>query len=362
MITVVYGTRPEAIKLWSVVKSLRARNASMRVICTGQHRELLDGFDLQPDVSLGLMKPDQEPSDFVARAMLALDEHLKNASHVVVQGDTATAFAATMTAFHRQIPVAHVEAGLRTYRLDSPFPEEGYRQMIDRLSSRLYAPTPDAAENLHREERFYPNSVPPTLLMTGNTGIDAALSVPLEGTVPMKWDGEPLTLGRGEFALVTVHRREAFGERLEAIVRAVKRLSEHIQVIWPVHPNPNVHEVVTRGLANQANVHLVDPLPYPALIGTLRCARFVITDSGGIQEEAPTFGIPAIVVREVTERPEAIKAGASLLVGFDEEKIVRHAKWLCKNSDFYQKMTVPRQLYGDGHAGERIAKDLLEAS
>jgi len=353
MITVVYGTRPEAIKLSSVVTALRARGADVWVICTGQHHELLDGFNLTPDVSLELMQPDQDLSDFVARAMQVLSAQLKGAQQLVVQGDTATALAATLAAFHLRVPIAHVEAGLRTHRLDSPFPEEGYRQIIDRLASRLYAPTETAMENLFHEGV----SGIRRSLLTGNPGIDAALSVPTNTTVAAagKWAGNP-------FALVTVHRREAFGEPLKAIVRAIKRISHSITVVWPVHPNPHVREVVANELGHVANVHLIDPLPYSELIATLRRARFVITDSGGIQEEAPTFGIPALVVREVTERPEAIFADASVLVGFDEDKIVRYAMWLCKNSDYYQKMAVPRMLYGDGHAGERIAKDLLGVS
>ena len=340
MITVVYGTRPEAIKLLSVVAALRARGAEVRVICTGQHRDLLDGTDLKPDVSLDLMKPGQELSSFVAEAMCGLSSWAYSATGVVVQGDTATAFAASMAAFHRQVPVVHVEAGLRTNRLDSPFPEEGYRQMIDRIASRLYAPTEMAAANILRER---PDA---RVLVTGNTGIDAALGVPTR-----------LSKHIGPYVLVTVHRREAFGEPLQSIVRAVRRISRHIPVVWPVHPNPHVQRVV-RLLENEQNVRLVDPMNYPDLIATLRAARFVITDSGGIQEEAPTFGIPALVVREVTERQEAVVAGASICVGHDEETIVLNARRLLEPGP-YEAMGVPRQLYGDGHAGERIAKDLV---
>jgi UDP-N-acetylglucosamine 2-epimerase (non-hydrolysing) len=358
MITIVYGTRPEAIKLWSVVKALRAGGADLKVICTGQHRELLDGtFDLEPDISPDLMQPDQKPSDFVAGALRAIESHLRGSKQLVVQGDTATAFAAALTAFHQQIPVAHVEAGLRTHKLNSPFPEEGYRRMIDRISSRLYAPTEMAKENLLSELPELQWAVQPPLrtdiprvLVTGNPGIDAALAVP---------EGEEIR--RGKFALVTVHRREAFGKPLAAIVRAVRRIAESIPILWPVHPNPQVRETVWAMLGQLANVHLIDPLPYPALIGALRAARFVLTDSGGIQEEAPTFGVPALVVREVTERPEAIEAGASELVGFEEDTIVNHALRLIESQAIYQSMAIPRMLYGDGHAGERIAKDLLEA-
>lgn len=347
MITVVYGTRPEAIKLASVVRELRAHSANVHVICTGQHRELLDGVELKPDVSLGLMEPNQKPFDFIARVEWMLD--LRGTRQLVVQGDTATAFAGALAAFHRSIPIAHVEAGLRTYRLDSPFPEEGYRQMIDRLASRMYAPTEVAASCI-RQERSQGRSYH-RLLVTGNTGIDAALSVPSKTTVMT-----------GPFALVTVHRREAFGAPLNAIVRAIKRIATSIPVVWPVHPNPNVYDVVVRELQSVANVHLIDPMPYSDMIATLRAARFVITDSGGLQEEAPTFGIPALVVREVTERQEAIEAGASLLVSCDEDRIVGFAQDLADPlSDLHKKMGIPRQLYGDGHAGERIAKDLLEA-
>lgn len=343
MITVVYGTRPEAIKLAPVVEELRKRSA-VHVICTGQHRSLLDAIELRADLYLDLMEPDQTPTAFVARALKRLDEDLQG-RWVVVQGDTATAFAGALAAFHKKIPVAHVEAGLRTHDLAAPFPEEGYRQMIDRIATRLYAPTPWARENLLQEGRLDAD-----IKVTGNTGIDAALRT-----------GRGKCHGRFPFILATIHRREAFGAPIENVCKALLRIVQttNLNVVFPMHPNPHVRDAVTRTLRGEPRIRLVEPLSYKDLLDTMQNAMCVVTDSGGIQEEAPYFGVPVLVARETTERQEAIKAGASRLVGFDEDAIVREVTRLHLDPEARAEMAVPRYIFGDGMASERIANDLM---
>jgi UDP-N-acetylglucosamine 2-epimerase (non-hydrolysing) len=352
-IAIVYGTRPEAIKLGPVVSAFRRRNVAVSVLCTGQHRELLENAEValaaRPDVELGLMRPGQTPSQFIASAMERIDGVLAEIAprFVLAQGDTATAFVATLAAFHRRIPSGHVEAGLRTWRLDAPFPEEGYRQMVDRVATRLYAPTAGARANLLREGRAEGD-----VIVTGNTGIDAVLQV-AAGDLG-RCVGEP------PFVLATLHRREAFGRPLEAMCRALARLTrEGLNVVLPVHPNPDVGRTVHAILGAEPRVKLVAPLPYPDLVRTMLGALCVVTDSGGIQEEAPTLGVPVLVTRETTERPEAVEAGAAILVGFEEDRIVEEVVRLLRNAGAREKMAVPRFVYGDGKASERIADDVM---
>lgn len=346
MIAVVYGTRPEAIKLFPVVDTLRERGAEVRVICTGQHEGLLDEIPIHPDVNLALMKENQAPSAFVASAMTALDKSFTDSrpEFVLVQGDTASAFAGALAAFHHKIPSGHVEAGLRTYRLDAPFPEEGYRQMVDRIATRLYAPTEKAKSNLLTEGRL-------DVLVTGNTGIDAALSVK---------GGE--CWGDPPFVLATLHRREAIGEKMKAVGRALIRIARttDMQIVVPLHPNPNVQAILREMLKDEPRVRLVRPLNYPDFIATMKKAACVVTDSGGIQEEAPNFGVPVLVARETTERPEAVEAGSAALVGFDETFIVALVTRI--RSEPHHTMTKVRQIFGDGRASGRIAADLGFAS
>lgn len=346
MITVVYGTRPEAIKLAPVVEELRSRSSQVRVICTGQHQELLDAVALKADLELDLMEINQTPAVFIARTLKRLDEEISG-EWVVVQGDTATAFAAALVAFHKKIPIAHVEAGLRTYDLEAPFPEEGYRQMVDRIATRLYAPTMRAKMNLIQEGRLAQD-----IKVTGNTGIDAAMRAGLG-----KSHGQP------PFILVTIHRREAFGEPIENVCRALLRIAQttNLHVVLPMHPNPNVRSTLERMLAHE-QIHLIAPLNYRDLLATLCASMCVVTDSGGIQEEAPTFGIPILVTRATTERQEAIEAGAAKFVGFDEDAIVREVTRLHTEPHAREKMAVQRHLFGDGLASQRIADDLLGKS
>ena len=347
-VVVVYGTRPEAIKLISVIEALRARGAWVQVICTGQHRELLVGLveGAEADFDLGLMQNRQTPSEFLARAMASLEPFIASDTKLVlVQGDTASAFAGALAAFHRQVPIGHIEAGLRTYDFAAPFPEEGYRQMIDRIATRLYAPTDEAARNLVREGRE-------DWVLTGNTGIDAALNV-VEKNLGKS------AVGEGQFVLATLHRREADGAPAEAVCRALARLAGHVKVVLPVHPN-----AMARRLLEGSSVQLIEPLNYPDLIQTLRRAACVITDSGGIQEEAATFGVPMLITRTKTERQEAVRVGAARLVGYDEDLILSSALPLLApvgpKNDVYNCLAVYTTYYGDGKAGDRIAKDILQ--
>jgi UDP-N-acetylglucosamine 2-epimerase (non-hydrolysing) len=337
MITVLYGTRPEAIKLAPVVNALRARSAPVTVVCTGQHRELLEGMPIEPDIELHLMRENQTPSGFLSRAMTALDAHLFHTQFVLVQGDTTTAFAGALSAYHMRIPIGHVEAGLRTGRLDAPFPEEGYRQMVDRIATRLYAPTERAAQNLVTEGRQ-----PADILITGNTGIDAAMQA--KGRV------RP---GDHPFVLVTVHRREASAEQIESICCAIRKLAVHtgMTFVVPVHPNQNgsrIRQALDVGLKR---IEIIPPMNYADTIATMKLAACVLTDSGGLQEEAPTFGVPVVVVREVTERPEGVEAGVAILAGFDEDLIFESVMRMASTK------LAPIRLYGDGHAAPRIAED-----
>jgi UDP-N-acetylglucosamine 2-epimerase (non-hydrolysing) len=356
VIAVVYGTRPEAIKLAPVVDALRMRGADVSVVWTGQHKTLTSGVDLVPDRSLHLMAPNQSPAEFVnncSATLFRMWTRKEKPSRVVVQGDTATAFAAALTAFHLQIPVAHVEAGLRSGDLASPFPEEGYRRMISQIAYKHYAPTEDAAFNL-RNSGISPSCIE----VTGNTGIDAALA-------SAKRDGN--AVGDAPYVLVTLHRRESFGEPMRNVCQAIKYLAgtldqegNPLSFVLPMHPNPAVREVIRDELCDVPFVSLIEPMAYDDLNATLRGAWCVLTDSGGIQEEAPTFGIPCLIARETTERPEALESGSAKLVGLDTQRIVVAIQELRLFPDIYRRMAVPRSIFGDGHAAERIAADLVE--
>lgn len=350
-ILVVYGTRPEAIKMAPVVEALRRRGGAFAVtVCTtGQHRELLDQvhdlMGLVPDLDLRLMQRGQTLNGLAAAALAALDAVL--AGHppdwLLVQGDTTTAMAAALAAFHRGVRVGHVEAGLRTGDLARPFPEEANRRVIDALASALFAPTERAARALLAE-----GCDAARVHVVGNTVIDALQSIPLDQETP------PL---RPE-VLITVHRRESFGAPLSEIFAALRRLAEtfpDVTWIYPVHRNPNVREPAFARLAGLRNLELHDPLDYGALVRRLARCRFVLTDSGGLQEEAPVFGKPVLVLRETTERPEGVEAGVARLVGTDREQIFAAAAELLTSEAAYTAMARAINPYGDGRAAERIA-------
>ena len=348
------GTRPEAIKLAPVI--LRTRREpdlfETEVCATAQHRELMDTafelFGIRPDIDLDLMKAGQTPSDVAAGVLLAFDRILaaRPPDWVVVQGDTTTVMAASLAAFHRGVPVAHVEAGLRTNDLANPFPEEMNRRVTDLVSRLHFAPTPRSARALQRE-----GCNPAGIHVTGNTVVDA-----------LRWleANAPLPPARGEFVLITSHRRESFGEPMASSFRAIARLASRfpkIQFVFPLHPNPNVQEAA-KILRGRSNVELHPPVDYASLVAWMRSARLILTDSGGIQEEAPAFGVPTLVLRETTERPEGIEAGVARLVGTDEDTIFREAERLLTDESARAAMARAANPYGDGRAAERIASIL----
>lgn len=367
-VAVVVGTRPEAIKLAPLVRALaEERGLAPVLVSTGQHRQMLDQalgvFGLSPDVELGVMTAGQTLEDVTSRALEGMRVFLRERrpAWVVVQGDTTTAFAAALAAFYARIPVAHVEAGLRSGNRASPFPEEVNRRLVDQLSDELYAPTATARELLLREG-FEPSRVH----VTGNTVVDALLwtrqvlrtrNVALPG-VPPRVEGERVVL-------VTAHRRESFGPGVEAICRALVRIARDapdVRIVYPVHLNPNVDGPVRRILGAEPRISLLPPLDYLGFVALLDRAHLVLTDSGGVQEEAPTFGKPILVMREVTERPEGLVAGVAKLVGTDEEQIAGEALRLLRDPEAYRAMAAGTNPYGDGHAAERIARRLAELS
>ncbi len=358
----IFGTRPEAIKLCPVVQNMRESGSGLQpLVCvTAQHRAMLDQvlecFDVRPDFDLDLMTPGQTLSQTTARALTALDPILAEGEFdmAVVQGDTTSTLAGAMAAFYRRIPVAHVEAGLRTGDLMQPFPEEMNRVVTARLAALHFAPTESSRLNLLAE-----GVEDDRIFVTGNTGIDAVLRVAKaleEGRIPAyqwSWPDD-----RGKLIVVTAHRRESFGEGIDRICEALSELArrDDVQIVYPVHRNPNVLDPVTRALQGRSNIALVEPLDYASFVDLMRRAYLLITDSGGIQEEAPSLGKPVLVMRECTERPEAVEAGTVKLVGTDTAKIVSEAARLLDSPEEYQRMSRIHNPYGDGQASERIAE------
>jgi UDP-N-acetylglucosamine 2-epimerase (non-hydrolysing) len=366
-IAVVVGTRPEAIKLAPLVRALRAEPGLEPVlVSTGQHRQMLDQalgvFGLSPDVELGVMSAGQTLEDVTSRALEGMRGFLRahRPAWVVVQGDTTTAFAAALAAFYARVPVAHVEAGLRSGNRHSPFPEEVNRRLVDQLSEELYAPT-STSRALLLAEGFDPARVH----VTGNTVVDALLATrDLLRTRNVALLGVPPELAAaGRLVLVTAHRRESFGPGLEAICRALVRIARaapDVRIVYPVHLNPNVDGPVRRILGEEPRITLLPPVDYLGFVALLDRAHLVLTDSGGVQEEAPTFAKPILVMREVTERPEGIAAGVAKLVGTDEQRIAEETIRLLEDPAAYRAMATGSNPYGDGHASERIARRLAE--
>jgi UDP-N-acetylglucosamine 2-epimerase (non-hydrolysing) len=350
---VVIGTRPEAIKMAPVIRRLRAEPGCKVVVCaTAQHREMLDQalspFAITPDVDLDLMRPDQTPNELAARAFAALDAVLSREAPdwLLVQGDTTTAMAAAIAAFHRRIRIGHVEAGLRTGDFQRPFPEEMNRRVVDLVTDANFVPTRRAARALEGE-----GVGPEKIFLTGNTVVDALLEIA----------GREGAIKEEDLVLITAHRRESFGRPLEGIVRAIGQLARRFpetRFVHVIHPNPNVRSVV-RANESLPNVSLVEPLDYLGLVRLMRRARLILTDSGGIQEEAPTFGKPVLVLREKTERPEGVEAGLARLVGTDEERIVCESERLLSSVAARRAMAGSSNPYGDGRAAERIASALM---
>ncbi len=363
-VLLVFGTRPEAIKMAPLVHVMGSRDEIEVVTCvTAQHREMLDQvldwFGIQPDYDLNLMRPNQTLNGLAARAIEGVDSVIRqvNPDVVLVQGDTSTAMIAGLAAFYLRIPVGHVEAGLRTHDIYNPFPEEVNRRLISRFATYNFAPTQTAQQALLAE-----NTDPDTIFITGNTVIDAlhwTVNRPhdLNLDVPLDQPGERLIL-------VTGHRRESFGPAFEQLCQALREVVEgnpDTRLIYPVHLNPNVQEPVYRILGDVERVHLIDPLPYPDFAHLMNRADLIITDSGGIQEEAPSLGKPVLVMRETTERPEVVEAGAALLVGTDTAVIVEAANKLLRDPAAYDAMSKAVSPYGDGHAAEKITDILLRS-
>jgi len=363
----VFGTRPEAIKMAPVVQQLGGTPGVLSRVCiTAQHRQMLDQvldlFGLQPDYDLDLMQPDQPLNELTAAVFTGLEPVLRGfgPDWVLVQGDTTTVMAAGLSAYYHRVRVGHVEAGLRTGDKWQPFPEEINRKVLGAVADLHFAPTEWARGNLLRE-----GVSEASIRVTGNPVIDALRQVLRQ---PCDLQAGPLQgrLDERKLLLVTAHRRENFGAPMERIFGALLRIARDfeplVQLVYPVHMNPNVHEPAHRLLGGVANIHLISPLDYLPMAHLMKRAYLVLTDSGGLQEEAPAVGTPVLVMREVTERPEALEAGTALLVGTDPERIYTEAKRLLENPQAQAAMARANNPYGDGHAAERIVAALLEAS
>jgi len=361
----VFGTRPEAIKMAPVVRELQKhpQRIRSRVCVTAQHREMLDQvlhiFGIEPDIDLDLMRPGQALPQLTARVILGMSEVLEQQKPdcVLVQGDTTTVMATALAAFYQKIPVGHVEAGLRTNDRYSPFPEEMNRRVADALTTFYFAPTQRSADALRRE-----GVAKEDIYVTGNTVIDALLEVVRQPEPPEIADLVAEIAGR-KLILVTAHRRENFGGPFEQIglgLRELARRNPDMAIVYPVHLNPNVQEPIYRILGEERRVYLIDPLPYIAFAHLMKGAEIILTDSGGIQEEAPALGKPVLVMRQETERPEAIEAGTSKLIGPDAEAIILETERLLTDRDAYRQMSKAVSPYGDGHAAERIVRILLD--
>ena len=364
----IFGTRPEAIKMAPVVDQCRRRAGSIEatVCLTGQHREMLaqvtEYFGIREDVHLDLMSPNQTLARLTARCVEGIDEVLVRLKPdcVVAQGDTTTVMASSLSAFYRRVPFVHVEAGLRTGNLQAPWPEELNRRVADIVTALHCAPTRRAADALLAE-----GAPSRTVHVTGNTVIDALLqTLRRERAAGKQWQQKYAMLDDRRMVLITGHRRESFGQGFEDICRAIATLAERFdrcEFVYPVHLNPNVQEPVRRTLENHRNVHLVDPAAYPEFVWLMDRSTLILTDSGGVQEEAPSLGKPVLVMRDTTERPEAIEAGAARLVGTSVEAIVDGVSTLLTDPAQYAACQIDENPYGDGHAGQRIVELMLAA-
>lgn len=365
-VMLVFGTRPEAIKLAPIILALRGNpGLDCRVCVTAQHRQMLDQvlgvFNIKPDIDLDLMKPNQGLPELTGRVLTELSGVFQSQRPdlVLVQGDTTTVFCCALAAFYSRVPVGHVEAGLRTGNLQAPWPEEGNRVLTTRLAALHFAPTEEARRNLLAE------GVPAsTIHVTGNTVIDALLHtlrvVKQPNAEVLRELGSAADIpSNRRCVLITGHRRESFGEGFDAICRAIGQLADRfpaVEFIYPVHLNPNVREPVQRILqaSNRPNMHLLAPLSYPTFVYLMNRAHVILTDSGGVQEEAPSLGKPVLVMRETTERPEAVASGSAMLVGADGNRIIREVSRLLTDDGAYARMSCVRNPYGDGKASGRI--------
>lgn len=354
----IVGTRPEAIKMAPVILALKKEPwANVRVLATAQHRHMLDQvlhfFNIEPDIDLNIMRDNQALTTLTARLLLDIDDVLlaEKPDAVLVQGDTTTVMTVTLACFYHRIAVGHIEAGLRTWNIQNPFPEEANRVITSKLARWHFAPTKSAKDNLLRE------GVPDNeIVITGNTVIDALL---MTASQNLELDIELNPHKR--LVLITLHRRENFGEPIRNICRALQTLAEKnndVQFLYPVHPNPNVKDVAHEMLSNYANIHLCQPLDYAPFVAAMKQSYLIMTDSGGVQEEAPALGKPVLVLRDETERPEAIEEGVVKLIGTNYENILNTTQCLLDDESMYKTMARGISPYGDGQAAGRIVKTL----
>jgi len=372
-VLLVFGTRPEAIKMAPLVKAFQKDiGFEIKVCVTAQHREMLDQvldmFDIEPDYDLNLMKPGQDLYDITSNVLLGMKDVLSNFAPdvVLVHGDTTTTSATSLAAFYQKIKVGHVEAGLRTHDIYSPWPEEANRQITGVLASYHFAPTTTSQDNLLRENKDTQN-----IIVTGNTVIDALFlalekiqtNQELKNSIIQSINTQYKLDESKKLILVTGHRRENFGQGFINICESLKTLAlnnQDIDIVYPVHLNPNVQKPVKEILSDVNNVHLIDPLKYESFLYLMSKSHFIITDSGGVQEEAPSLGKPVLVMRDTTERPEALEAGTVKLVGTDPQKIIKEAQELLDNQEEYEKMSQAHNPYGDGKACQKIVQFLKE--
>lgn len=373
-VLLVFGTRPEAIKMAPLVKAFEEETSIISKVCvTAQHREMLDQvlelFDIKPDYDLNLMKPGQDLYDITSNVLLGLKDVLSDFKPdvVLVHGDTTTTSSASLAAFYQQIKVGHVEAGLRTHNLYSPWPEEANRQITGVLANYHFAPTKASQENLSKENKDKKN-----IIVTGNTVIDALFLAldkiknnnQLEDKILHQLVNNNYQLQNDKkVILVTGHRRENHGQGFIDICEALKTIAvenPNIDIVYPVHLNPNVQKPVKQLLSDVQNVHLIEPLQYETFLYLMSKSYFIITDSGGVQEEAPSLGKPVLVMRDTTERPEAVEAGTVKLVGTNPDTIIREAQKLIDEKDEYEKMSKAHNPYGDGKACQRIVEFIKE--
>lgn len=358
----VFGTRPEAIKMAPVVKALEHRKDFFELVTcvTGQHRQMLDQvlsiFEITPDIDLALMEPNQTLVSLTARALTSISDVIarEKPDVILVQGDTTTAMVAGLAGFYAKVPVGHVEAGLRTAERYDPFPEEINRRLLSQLATFHFAPT-ETSVNWLLGEGFAKEDI----YRTGNTVIDALLMVASMG----RGAHAAVDLVSERYILVTAHRRENFGGPIREICGALKKIVEqnrNVDIVYPVHLNPNIYEPVHSELAGCERIHLIPPLEYEEFVYMMKGAHLILTDSGGVQEEAPSFGKPVLVMRETTERPEAVSAGVAKLVGTDGDNIVSQVRELLVDGDAYEKMAQARNPFGDGNSAETIVNILTE--
>ena len=357
----VFGTRPEAIKMAPVVKELERRSEIKSIVCvTAQHREMLDQvlevFDIKPDYDLNVMQPNQTLSTITSKILVGIEEVIQKEQPdiVLVHGDTSTSMVAALASFYQQTTIGHVEAGLRTYDKYSPFPEEMNRQIIDCMADMLFAPTEQSKANL-----AYVKNKGQEVYVTGNTAIDALAATVSEDYSNPIFDW----LGDDRMILVTAHRRENLGDPMRNIFRAIKRILDEfpdVKAVYPVHLNPKVQSVANEILGDNDRVKLIEPLGVIDFHNFMEKAHIIMTDSGGVQEEAPSLGAPVLVLRDTTERPEGIEAGTLKLVGTEEEAVYEAAKQLLSDKAMYEMMSKAQNPYGDGHASERIVDAIVE--